>query len=220
MKVIHQIEISANCNLKCIYCPNSVLVRDDDCFDMTDDIFQKSLDLCKEFEYDTEELWLHGCGESLVHPKFMEYAKATVDEMVGVKIKVSSNGLLLNEEIIKFFAENNIILHISVHKPTKSTTMGIQLAHKYGILEYVGCIPVTAASNWAGQIDWPDLAPRGECAWVERQWGCVLSDGRISTCCLDVNPKVTLGHVNDSIESLKQKEVNPIELCKTCHLTV
>ncbi len=219
MRVIHQIEIVADCNLKCVYCPcNKGLTRKDNALFISDDHFDKALRLCKAFEKDTHELWLHGCGESLMHPNFLDYAVKTAETLEGVQIKLSTNGILLTEDVIKVLAENKILVHISIHKATRKTAEHTNLAHSYGILEHLGCIPIQSASNWAGQVDWPDYAPKGDCAWPKNQWACVLSDGTISTCCLDVNPKKPVGHVDEPLEILKNRIIWPVELCESCHL--
>jgi hypothetical protein len=185
---------------------------------MTDEVFNRSLELCKMFERDTDELWLHGCGESLLHPKFLDYVLQAVQKLNSVQIKVSTNGVFLTERIINVFADNNVVLHVSVHKPLPNVAEYFKKALDLGVLEHIGCQPVTTPSNWAGQVDWPDKSPAEGCSWVKNQWACILSDGRISTCCLDVNPRTVIGHVNEPLNRLRKGLIRPIALCNSCHL--
>jgi len=81
------IEISNICNLQCSFCP----VVDRDKKIMGIDLFEKTI---KQVAPLTEQVCLHLMGEPLAHPEFEQIIK--ICELVGVKINLTTNGVLLN----------------------------------------------------------------------------------------------------------------------------
>lgn len=215
---IHQIEISSDCNLKCSYCPSPVLdtVHGREKTNMTMDTYKRSLEWVKYFDekWTQKELWLHGLGESLLHPEFLKMAAMARKALPHTTLRVSTNGLLFDHAIAKELARLKILVHISLHRPEKAG-FAVAIAQQYDILEYYDINPVKGAMNWAGQVNWPVLATREVCGWLYDGWGAILQDGRITTCCYDASGVGVVGHVNDKIGSAK---IKPYILCETCHL--
>lgn len=81
------IEISNICNLQCSFCP----VVDRDKLIMSLDLFEKTI---KQVAPMTEQVCLHLMGEPLAHPEFLSIIK--ICEKEGVKVNLTTNGLLLN----------------------------------------------------------------------------------------------------------------------------
>jgi len=81
------IEISNICNLQCSFCP----VVDRDKRIMPPELFS---DIVRDVAPLTEQICLHLMGEPLAHPQFEKIIQICED--VGVKINLTTNGLLLN----------------------------------------------------------------------------------------------------------------------------
>ena len=212
---IHQIELSSFCNLKCIYCPNRSLGREKGYISESD--FKKALSLASQLEDKgtQKEVWLHGIGESLLHDRFLEYCALAVEALPNTYVKVSTNGLLLSTEIVDGLADLEIILHISLHEPSKVPRGIVQYAMKAGVLEFIGNNPLVASTNWAGQVDWDQNVVPAPCGWLAAGWVAVQSDGKITTCCLDAADMGIIGTVDDKLQDLK---VKPFSLCRSCHM--
>ena len=216
---IHQIEITNRCNLACIYCVHRIMKRKQE--DMTLDIFEKTLELCKFLwrRGTQQELWLHGLGESLLHPEFLTYCELARKKLPGLIIRVSTNGVDLTKEHCEVMRKLEIRLHISMHKPEllqKAPTY----AHDAGILEFLGCNPVTEANDWAGQVEWRKHPQNDLCGWLVNGWGLAYANGDITTCCVDCEGDGIIGHINQPIGELVELEMKPYKLCPNCNLTV
>lgn len=213
MKTIHQIEITAECNLKCRYCTNSQLVRE--IFRMSEEVFNRCVDvMCSLPEQDI--VWLHGCGESLTHPNIRDFVAHIRSSFKG-GIKLSTNGILLTPDMSYFLKNQDIIVHVSLHESSRRVADNIAYALDLGILQFVSNNPIVQSTNWAGQVDWPNHALGDQCMWVKDQMGIVLSDGRISGCCVDVNPVKPVADIFDPVQKLIETEVLPNRLCDKCN---
>ena len=215
LKQIHQIELSSKCNLACIYCPHRVMKRKKE--DMSWDVFKqaiKQVDVLHKMG-NQKEVWLHGLGESLLHPDFLEMMIYARKELPNIELMISSNALLLDQKICREMARQQVKLHISVHKPEKIVN-GLIYANQFKILDYFGCNPLQGANDWAGQVDWPRIAPFEVCGWIRDGWCVVLADGDIVLCCIIVEKEQGLiGNIFDNISTL---EIKSVDLCNKCHL--
>lgn len=213
---IHQIELSSDCNLKCPYCPSHMLGKPGwrGRLHMEEGIFVKSLEKAVAYyRAGTQtELWLMGLGESLLHPRFLEYVERTRSALPTTALRISTNGLLFTEEHARVLGQNRVRVHISPHRPEKAEQAAF-LARKYGILEFVGTNIVSDPFNWAGLVDWKAGKP-APCQWLQKGWLNILSDGSISTCCFDAKGVGIVGHVNE----VREVKVKPYELCASCNL--
>lgn len=215
---VHQIEVSSKCNLSCVYCVHhKVMTRKKEHMELH--VFQKTLDLCRYlWRCQTQkEIWLHGLGESLLHPEFTKYCEYARKALPGLAIRVSTNGELLTQEHVDCMADLGIRLHISIHNPGKlgNTPM---IASKAGILEYMASNPVIEPNNWGGQIDWPVYNSPYKCGWLVNGWSIVLANGDITTCCFDATGEGVVGNINQPIAELVELEIKPWRVCKTCNL--
>lgn len=114
------LQITQQCNLRCKYCvySGSYLGRIHTEKNMSLEVAKKSIDFFLEHTIDSKvvSMAFYG-GEPLLRFDFIkeliDYAK---NKFVSKKIifVITSNGTLLNEDIIKFFEENNVLLTISL----------------------------------------------------------------------------------------------------------
>lgn len=223
IKHIHQIEITSRCNRKCEWCIHKDMTRPK--VDMTEENFKKSLSIVRHL-YDKggqTELWLHGLGESLLHPKFLEFSQMARETLPYTLIRISTNGILMTDEIARRMRELKVSCHISMYA-AKEVVIGAAMAHKHGILEYLGNNPVQAPTDWAGQCDWPvPLKLKTQsCQWLNEGWAMIWSTGEIVSCCVDGFGKGIIGHI-DNIEWPKEiddLEIKPYELCKKCNMQI
>lgn len=88
------VEPTALCNLRCTYCPNKVLVRQQTLGYMDFSLFQKIIDEARDWVHDIN---VHHRGEALLHPQFIDmvhYAGAN-----GVFTKLHTNATKLDHEM-------------------------------------------------------------------------------------------------------------------------
>ena len=96
------IEISNVCNLKCSFCPQSSLARQEEF--MQADFFRS---LVKQLSGRVSLLCLHVMGEPLNHPRFAEFVDICAEE--NQPLSIVTNGILLSEENVQ--ALLNPIVH-------------------------------------------------------------------------------------------------------------
>jgi hypothetical protein len=222
---VHQIEITSRCSLKCVYCPSPRIVRGDYADkgrvagDMTRENYVRALEWVAHYvgQGTQTELNLAGIGESTIHPEFLAYLRLA-REAVGPKgtIIFATNGIfhdgrIHTDDFVKEMARYRPIVCISLHKPEKAGRV-LPLYKKHGIFGGISTDPTTFANDWAGQLDWP-CDESMACQWLREGKIFVLSDGRLSTCCLDAQGLGTIGHVSDPIGSVRTK---PYALCHSC----
>lgn len=216
IKSLHQIEVSSNCNLRCVYCTSPTLGRAK--MNMDRATFERALDWVRYFvrEGTQGELNLAGIGESQLNPLFNEFV-ALAREALGWNRRLifTTNGILTTPEFIAATKPHGLKVFVSLHRPEKAKA-AIDLLYDAGMLLGVSTDPATGAIDWAGQVDWkmPKDNLGQPCDWSHQGWAMVLADGRISSCCLDSDGSGVIGTVNDHPGSVVGK---PYRLCKTCH---
>lgn len=223
VREIHQIETETHCNLACKYCPSPNLPRPK--ISMEWDVWLQSLELVGYYvrQGTQGELSLTGIGEAMLHPQFLEMV-AMARETIGQDrmLTVTTNGLLLTEEMCRAIQPYRPSVFISLHRPEKAGP-AIELAKKYGILAGVNASFATAAFDWAGAMKgkWFVSAQKITCEYLRSGWAVILVDGRVATCCLDVDGSSTIGTVWDDPESLKLSPWGTEEVgCKACYQEV
>lgn len=162
------------------------------------------------------ELSLTGIGEPLLHPYFLQYLMIARQILPYDPIVFATNGLLLTEELCKDMAHIKPRIYISLHRPELATA-GIEAAKRYGLLAGVNTSFAHSAINWAGQVEWYNSAPACACEFLRSGWGVVLSDGAITTCCMDAEGKGIIGNTKDTPCDLEMK---PYSLCKSCYQSI
>ena len=109
--------ISDKCNLKCNGCTHFSNITEED--NITLDSFKKDMDLLSE-KFDVTMVRLMG-GEPFLKQNIDEYICYARNKFKDAVIFVVSNGLLiksLDERILNSIRDNNIIINISLYKPT------------------------------------------------------------------------------------------------------
>ena len=214
---VHQIELTTRCNLRCQYCPHPHLPRPK--VDMEWETFQDALKLVAHFvaQGTQTELSLTGIGESLLHPRFVEMVAAARSVLgPGRPLVVTTNGLLLTDEVCGQLAPYRPQVFVSLHRPEKAGP-AVENARRHGILAGVNSSAAISAFNWAGQVAWHVSAPRIQCEYLRSGWCVVLVDGRVTTCCLDASGAGVVGTVRDEPDTLA---LSPYSLCAHCHMVV
>lgn len=220
VKSLHQIEITSRCNLTCRYCPSPKLQRPK--MDMDLATYKRCLEWVSYYVLrgtQGVELNLAGIGESTMHPDFIEYVRlARIAMGPAGRIVLATNGLLITEEMAAALKPYDPWIWVSLHRPEKAGP-AIEILKRYGLLKGVSGDPSLQSIDWAGQVPWfvSTQAQGSQCDWFKEGWAIALSDGRISTCCLDASGAGVVGHVNDPLGSA---EIAPYELCSRCHLSV
>lgn len=213
---IHQIEVTTQCNLACIYCPHKEMQRPK--VHMSMDTFKRAIEWVRFYEKvgdNQKELALTGIGEALLHPEFeamLRYARTFYDGF----IHFSTNGILFTDEVAALCRELGIGAYVSMHRPEKGIPAKL-IAEEYGILVGTNHAFVDSSIDWAGTVDWHVSAPKTPCRYQADGWGVVLVDGAITTCCMDSEGVNRIGHVRGKINGPKME---PKPLCDSCHLTI
>lgn len=217
---IHQIEISSRCNLRCVYCPSPDIVSGKyprrAAIDMSAENFERALEWVAFYvrRESQTELNLAGIGESTLHPEFPDFVRLA-RRAIGPsgKLVFATNGIGCNEEMVREISPYKPEVWVSLHRPEKAS-LAVELYKKYGLLFGVSIDPSVNANDWAGQVDWHRSGEVLPCPWMNLGRVFVLSDGRISRCCLDAQGIGMLGHVDDPIGSI---ETSPYPLCMNCY---
>ncbi len=222
---IHQIELTTRCNLRCHYCPHfPELPRAK--VDMDWDTFEAALDLVRYFRAQgtQTELSLTGIGESMLHPRFVEMV-AAARTAIGPRLPlvVTTNGLLMDDEMAQAIRPFNPMVFVSLHRPEKAAP-AMMAAKRAGILAGRNTSFADSAFNWAGhQQNWTPMvqAPNIPCEFLRSGWAVVLVDGRIATCCLDATGASVIGDVHTDPEKLLLKPWGDEKVgCAGCHMKV
>ena len=184
-------------------------------------VFERALEWVHHFQEmlggTQDSLSLTGIGEPTLHPMFLEFCQLARKALPQGFIHLATNGILLTEELAEVMAHLAVKVDISLHVPEKAR-YAVDIAKRHGILHHVNPGATVSGIDWAGQIKyWRVTAPITTCQYLEQGWGCVLVDGRITTCCMDADGSGTVGHV---MEPIGTKYLKPYGLCKTCHLKV
>lgn len=223
LRSIHQIEISSQCNLACVYCPHGsrstalgTEARPKQL--MSSETFDRAMVWVQYLLKNPEqhhELNLAGLGESTIHPGFVELVRRA-RETVGddVRMTVTSNGLLVTDDLVVACKTYNLGWFISLHRPEKAGP-AVEILRKHDALLGVSNDPALAAVDWAGQVKWHVSAPEDRpCPWIRDGQGYVFADGRISTCAFDASALGVIGHVDN--DPAAGASMAPYALCKKC----
>jgi len=214
MNLIYQIEISAICNLKCSYCPHPNSTREKGL--MSKETFLKSMELVGQLGQDW--ICLQNFGEPLMHPDIVEYvsiASQTVNNVV-----FSSNGTLLTRELAIQLKDAGLTeIYISNH--CKKSLEGIKNCEGLGILTD---IRKDFHHDWAGtsnkhekyDIRQSFYSQNGCEYFIGDQVVVVLWDGRINSCCIDMDGTGIIGTVWDTNSLYLAPK--PFQLCQTCNV--
>lgn len=215
IKSIKNIELSSVCNMSCDYCLSPHIKKHRKPGLMTLETFKKVADKIELFfENGTQgEIWLHGTGESLLNKdlvSMVQYLKENVD----LPVYISTNGLLITEEIVEALKIAGIDrIDVSCHdEDVALKAHGI--ITKHGIYSIINYGVQDKKFNWANQLDIENTAPsQHHCPWIENKECFILHDGSVVSCCFDAYGK----HIIGRIEDVEELEIKPFGLCKNCN---
>jgi MoaA/NifB/PqqE/SkfB family radical SAM enzyme len=124
---ITEIEINRNCNLDCVMCNTSLSQRPQRNMDLA--LFEHVATTTKALGQ--TKVSLHTIGEPLLNPMLEEYFK--ILRKLGLKVFLSSNGLLLHKRLELLFAYKDVIdeLRLSIDGATKETYEKIRRPGKF-----------------------------------------------------------------------------------------
>jgi hypothetical protein len=171
------------------------------------------------------ELSFTGMGEALLSPLFEEMLPYAREKLPSTWFLLSTNGILLSghkdperaQYLLKVLRECGVTVFVSTHRP-EIAGIAVQNCLEAGIQTSTNTAFVTSGFDWAGQVKWHGVpAPRTECQYLKQGWGTVLQDGHIVNCCFDAHGLHSFGTVWDDLDEL---DMQPISLCKHCHLKV
>ncbi len=223
---VMQIETSNYCSLKCIYCPHPTQARPKG--DMSIETFKKCMALVEhsnnpEHEDGRKFVWLNHFGEPLLNPMLPEFIKYAAS--CGIKVSFSSNGVdengnLFPRDLWQQLARAGLeVVELSAHKKSEET-----LRRHVGDIVRIRLVwkPTTQYfHDWAGQVDMSRFklelldVPDRRCDYYTNNMFAVTWDGRIASCCYDIEARVGLT-VDDVLEN--GFVFHEISLCATCRL--
>jgi uncharacterized protein len=122
------LNVTDNCNLRCRYCPYTCThlgKRSHQKKYMTQDVAKKSIDYL--LEHSTEQkgfiaVGFYG-GEPLLNFQLIKWCIKYISNIytkdVPIIYSITTNGTLINKEVIEFLIKNNVVLFISLDGPKK-----------------------------------------------------------------------------------------------------
>ena len=213
---IHEIELSSECNLACVYCPYPTMERAKAPMDW--DTFQLTMNHVAYYvQKGTQgEVSLTGIGEAMLHPQFVD-AMFLVRSVIGArKMIISTNGIGLTREMAVHLRHAQVQVYVSLHRP-EVASKALNNLYLEGCMFSYNKNFVDSSMNWAGQVKWHVSAGAHECQYLEKGWAVVRQNGSVDMCCMDALDAHPIGHVRDEPGTLLA-QVTP--LCAACHLVV
>jgi len=214
VKLVYQVEVSGICNLKCPYCPYPYSKRKKGF--MSKKTFIKSLELIKKLKQNY--VCLHNFGEPLLHPKILDFIKIARKHVENVVL--STNGVLMTRELaIKLKKAGLTELYLSTHN-YKTALRAMWALRGLGLLKQLRFL---FGMDWAGTAKnnrlikkiYDRFPKKEKCCFLEKNWVVILWDGRINSCCIDMEGQGVVGSVYD--KNAMELSPKPTILCKKCH---
>ena len=189
---------------------------------MTQEVFEKSIDWVLHFarQGTQRELNLFGVGEPTLHTQLVEFVQYARYKLPFKQIlHLNTNGNTMTEELAIRLKNVGISeIDITAHN-ARSAAKTRRIFMKIGINHRISIDFVINPNNWAGQVDWfePEY-DAGPCPWLGRGQIMVMSNGDITTCCIDAFATNVFANIlEDDLTKLKLK---PFALCEKCHHTI
>ncbi len=221
---INTIELSSICDNECPYCPAKDQSKYRQVGFMTWEVFKKACEWVLYFHKlgTQKELNLFGVGESTLHPNIIEmvsYARKNLPFKQSLHLNTNGNKMTyVKANSLKQAGITSI--DITGHKP-EATARTIRIFREVGIPGQLSVDFMTTPNNWAGQVHWfpPDQSisvyQNNPCPWILKGQTMVMSDGSLTTCCIDAFGKNIFGNILK--DDLNKLLIHPSELCKKCH---
>ncbi len=213
--LLHDIELTSRCNLRCRYCPQPKMARAK--VDMSDEVFERCLYWLREFRQ--KYVHLHNFGEPTLDPKLVQRV-AAVREIVPEPI-LSTNGVGVTRELVRALKWAGLFrMDVSIHRPEEAQ-WAVSYAKEAGLDCMLAVGPAANTHDWAGQVKGaaPVTVEVGvfDCQFLRYQRAVVLSDGMVAACCIDAEGRSAKVSV---FEDLRRVSFRPFELCKPCHHSI
>jgi sulfatase maturation enzyme AslB (radical SAM superfamily) len=222
IKTINSVEISSVCDNACVYCPCKDQGAYRDVGLMQIETFEKTIEWVSKFCKDKTQLELNlfGVGEPMLHPRVVQFvAYARQHLPFQHDIHLNTNGNTMTMELAQSLKDAGITQIDVTGHDHRATANTVRIFRRLRIPHNVSHDFAIAPNNWAGQVDWftPEYEA-GPCPWICRGQVMVMSNGDVTTCCIDAFGKNILGNVFD--DDLSELDVKYSKLCKSCHHTV
>lgn len=131
------VETTNRCNAKCVFCPNNAMARDRAV--MSDELFDKVIEDCREFPLEAIEPFLN--GEPFVDPKIIQRIEKIRSRLPSTKVRLYSNGnALIPRKIDELIGLGIDSLYISLNTldPIKyQQVVGLDLDRTLDNLKYL-----------------------------------------------------------------------------------
>jgi hypothetical protein len=131
------VETTSRCNATCPFCPYNVRVRDKT--HMTDELFAKIIEECREFPLEQIEPFLN--GEPFVDPSIMDRLEMIRSRLPATRLRVYSNGYALAPKRIDELCGmglDTLIISLNTLDPVKyETIMGLKLERTLANVKYL-----------------------------------------------------------------------------------
>lgn len=211
---IYQIEVSNVCSLRCGYCPHPRQRRPKGY--MSPATFAKCLDLFEMCD-NQNTLRLHNFGEVLLHPRLCDLVRMAAAR--SIEVSFFTNGVAPDGKPFARAYWQDLVdaglrtVDFSAHRlrtpEFERITSGlVQIGRVFDPrLRQLG--------TWAGQTGRPEVPVPEPCLFERDTALVVLWDGRISSCCLDVEGTRSELWVDDVLRD-RGYRFEPIPLCQGC----
>lgn len=222
---VMQIETSNRCTLRCVYCPHPTQIRPKG--DMTFETFKASVEAVRRSanpEYKGRKfVFLNHFGEPLLNPMladFISYAVCHGVEVTFATNAVDHNKNLFPRQLWEELASAGLkIVEISTHAKSEST-----IRRHIGDLVGIRSVwkPIKGLMHdWAGQVEVQASKriefelPSRPCDYEEHNMFAIAWDGRIASCCYDVEARTGIHIANVLEDGFKFRSVS---ICMNCRL--
>ena len=231
MAFIYHIELTNVCDLTCSYCSLNASPRlkgrmSRETFEKVVAHMQRSSPL--------NLMVLHHFGEPLLHPDLEEFL--AIADRAQLNPGFSTNGQTLTPERFERLVQSGLRWMVIVfHEPEgeaafhalrdRARELGVVLWGRELVPEERPYDPNAIVTygierqilhTFAGTVGPAVKRPAGDvpaCDFLDRNYVCVLHDGRVVPCSMDEAAETVLGTVDD-LDSIRQQEA--YELCRSC----
>ena len=221
LKTINALETASICNFKCPYCPAPIQSKWRDTGVMSLEVFEQGLEWVQHclIQGTQKELNLFGMGEPLLNKNIVQMVKRAREVMpYYLDVHLNTNGKLMTRDMGQALKDAGIShIHVTGHDH-RETAKTLRIFRELNIKHGVSYDFAVRPNNWAGQVDWFEPEYEYPCTWIPQGQVFILSDGDITTCCLDAAKKGVVGNIFTSKPD--DIELVPYDLCKGCHQTL
>lgn len=231
MAHVYHIELTNVCDLRCSYCSLTTSQRPKGF--MSEETFRKVVEHAS-LSSPLNLVLMHHFGEPLLHPRLERFVAIAAEAHLNPGF--STNGQTLTVERFEDLVRHGLRwMCITFHEPEGEAAYHAlrELAERRGVLlwgrrltEAVEPYDLNAIvaygiehqvlHTFAGTVGEEQPRPPGwtpPCDFLERNFVCVLHDGRVVPCAMDERGEVVLGTVDD-LASIRQRD--GYERCRTC----